>query len=458
MENFTRRKFITYSGLTTLSLFVPSFLISGAKKNHFDQKALNELIYKAAKARKNQNFNRAEKLFKKALRRNPKEARIYLGLRRTYLMQKGKKRAALNVLEEAVQLNPNDFKLLFKLAKTYQNIATGDQKFCKRLGTTGEGLLTKSNELFTRALSLKPKNKAVKQAIEKNHFLLENSVVFTDARDNKALKARKKQNRKSHKKQFDQLSVGELKNKLERLKERPNPSSRKKQIKALYRTLIGKYKKKEQYDKALMFAVSLYAFDHNDSCSLSEIRKFSRKTRLYGQRVEIERINHKNKQTFWSNIGLYDAQFLQYRFTGKGSFVALEQRLNACTSYPFYQPDRKEVEFRRIQLHLFQKQYDSAYDLLLAFGKNITGISSVHQILRYNRLLTMYYRKTGQKVKAVKALNQLQAKDKEKAFSVLVKDELLKTALVINTQAEVVKEHHIGLIQNMKNDLIKNTF
>ncbi len=457
MENFTRRKFITYSGLTTLSLFVPSFLISSVTNNHFNKKKLNELISKAAKARKNRNFSRAKKLFKKALSQNPKEARIYLGLRKTYLMQKGKKRAALNVLEEAVQFNPEDFKLLSKLAKTYQNVATGDQKFCKRLGTTGEVLLTKSNELFTKALSLKPKNKAVKQAIEKNHFLLENGVVFIDARDNKALKARKKQNRKLHKNQFERLSVGELKNKLKPLKEKSNPKSRRKQIKALYRILIGKYKKRQQYDKALLFAVSLYAFDNNDSCSLSEIRQFSRKTRQYGQRVEVEQINHKNKQTFWSNIGLYDAEFLQYRFTGKGSFAVLEQRLNACTSYPFYQPDIKEVEFRRIQLHLFQKQYDSAYNLLLAFGKNITGISSVHQILRYNRLLTTYYRKTGQKVKAIKALNQLQAKDKKEAFNVSIKDELLKTALVINTQAEVVKKHHIGLIENMKNDLIKNT-
>lgn len=409
------------------------------------------LLKKAREAKRAKQYEKAERLFKKVIDINPKIIPAYYGLKKVYALQKGKQAAIIRILKKGVKNNPKNAELLGAMAKTYANLGLGDKKMKGAFGEN-ENFLTRSKKLYEKALRIRPENKNLKSGLQRVLVKIECNAEKIDARDNILIKRKRKARRMHHKKMLREKSHQKLLRRLEILKAKPFHKARREKIKTFYRELIRRARKKKQYSKALEYAQMLYQEDTTDPLSLYLVRRLCKGGKNYEKLISINEQNFHQKKTFRSAMAWFSAKLWAYQKGSIGSVEELSNTLTKCQKLPKNgQTEKKEFKFKEIVFLLVTDQQTKSLEKLIELGKNISYARSVHQALRYNRCVTRYYIKTGQKDKAIFALNQLLEKNNEILDNT---DELLLLTVAMNRRITIEKSIHIQQIKQLRSKLL----
>ena len=409
------------------------------------------LLKKARKAKRAKQYERAERLFKKVIDNTPKIIPAYYGLKKVYALQKVNQAAIIRVLRKGVKNNPKNAELLGVMAKTYANLGLGDKKMKTAFGEN-ENFLIRSKKLYEKALRISPENKNLKRGLQRVLVKIDCNAEKIDARDNTLIKRNRKARRMHHKKMLREKSHQKLLHRLEILKAKPFDKARREKIKAFYRELIRRARKKKQYSKALEYAQMLYQEDTTDPLSLYLIRRLCKGAKNYEKLISVNEQNFHQKKTFRSAMALFSAQLLAYQKSSIGSVEALSGTLKKCQQLPTVgQTEKKELQFKEIAFSLAIGQKEQGLAKLIELGKNISYARSVHQALRYNRWVARYYMKTGQKDKAIFTLNQLLEKKNEVLDTT---DELLRLTVGMNRRLTLEKTIHIQQVKQLRSKLL----
>lgn len=436
----SRRKFIKKAALSTIGVVIiptlyPDYLSLASPAGNIDPD-MDLLLEQARQARLNGNYLLSENLYNQVLQIQPGEIRAYFGLRKTYLVQ-DKCLEVVQLFEQGVDSNPENIRLICQLAKEYTSVALGN-KSVEEMLDYDESLLKMAHDLYALALSLgspgetsyrgtgrmessqsfsgttgldgdgENSESVAEVGLSKVETKIDQNAASTDARDNPKIKAEKKLNRVKFKNRFSEYGAVELQGKLNTLLAKPNPQTRSKHVKELYRLNIQKKKQAFDFTGAFSLAYALYQFDKKDTTSLHIAKRLALKTENYQQLVSICLDNDTLKNTFWSKLSYFDA-LMRYHRSGMGNtLTTLTTVLNAMQNNFSHDPNmRLEYMYRKIDLAFVKNNTVDMKAAILEMGTNIVGSSSVHNAVRFCRTLTGYYLKSGKKGLAVEIVNNI---------------------------------------------------
>lgn len=464
--NYSRRKFIFTSSLSFISFSIFSPFI---KANHLLKiiyQDVEELLRNASEARKLENYILSESIYNQILSLYPTEERAYFGLRKTFILQK-KYINVLHLFEEAIIQNPNNPALISQLAKEYSSIALGNKKLVKGLNYNFS-LLDKSKELYEKATLLYDKPQILSRGqsassggennaeigLIKTEQKIDARATIIDARDNISLKQTRKSNQISARTKFIVLTEAELISKLNILLAKPFNVERNKEIKAIYFTLIRKYKKENRSHDQYNYALRLYNFDKTDPYSLFLIKKAGIKASQYTVLDNILKQNTISKNTAWSRLSYIDFLLLKYRKTNQVDLSYLKNLIDSLdTTYSLTPNLVIERKFREIEYHLVTKNFSTAKALLSSISTDFRGTKNVHNIISFSKYFSSYFILTGNKEIAITLVNQILSPN-----NMAYTDELAsKINQLINLKSlHVEKDHHIKDLVAIKNSIQNN--
>lgn len=453
--NTNRRKFLHTSALGIVSINLYGSLNSNNSflnvESSVEEQTIPQLLREAAIKRKNGDIVLSKQLYQQIITLDNSEIRAYDGMRKTLLLEKYKELEVLQLYSNGYNLNPNNPVFQERLSKEYMRLSLGNKKFVLQLNNESD-LLELAKSSFNQLRNNYPDNIQYDELFKKAKRKLNQNANIVDARENNSLKDYKKDKRDKFKKRFNNSDVSLLDSKLSLMLSQSANSSRTKHIKELYRIVIKKYSKLDNAVLACQKARDLYFYDDLDVNSLRVARRFCKKHKQFGVLEVIERQNLSNKNTFWSNIGLFDCLLKRFNKEGVGSYNEMNTILIAANGLKFNSIHVFEIESRKLKLYLINNE-SQALIALKEFGNNINGISSAHYIDRYNVLCVKYFKKTGDVEKAGKVLNiALNEMNKEP------EDDFLKLIYFINLGKDRSNPIHFEKLNKLRTKLMSNEF
>ncbi|MGV0925012.1 tetratricopeptide repeat protein [Empedobacter tilapiae] len=465
--DYSRRRFIYTSSLSFISFSIFSPFIKANNLLNISFQDLDELLKNASNARKLKNYPLSESIYNQILGLYPTEERAYFGLRKTFILQK-KYINILHLFEDGITKNPNNPSLIAQLAKEYSSIALGNKKLVKELNYNFS-LLDRSRELYEKATSLYVKPQTLSRGqdstdsggennaeigLAKTEQKIDAQAIKIDARDNVSLKQTRKSNQISARTKFIILSEAELISKLNILLTRPFNIQRNKEIKAIYFTLIRKYKKDNRITDQYNYALKLYNFDTTDPYSLFLIKKAGIRASQYNSLDIILKQNAISKNTAWSRLSYIDFLLLKYRQTNQVDLPYLNNLIESLNITYSLTPNLIiEKNFREIEYNLVTRNFSKTKDLLLAMASDFRGTKNVHNIICFSKYFSSYYILIGDKDIATSLVNQILSSN-----NITYTDELAsKINQLINLKSIYIqKDHHIKDLVSIKNSIQNN--
>ncbi|MGC4040407.1 MAG: hypothetical protein QM710_06390 [Flavobacterium sp.] len=449
-----RRKFIATTTLSLIgislsnSLFAQTF-DSGNSVVHSETRA--QMLRNAAIKRRNGEFGLAREMYTQIITAYPAEVRAYDGIRKIMLQEKYKELEVFNLYLDGFNRNPGNPIFKERLAKEYMRLALGNKKFSDQL-TVSEGVLDKAKYYFEEAMTNAPNNEQFQKQLEKAEQKMLFEAESVDARENAAIKNKKKEDCIKHKNRFAGLTASETKEKLDKLLTKSADDYRNVHIRELYRTYIKKLKDEGNFDLAANYTRELYMFDKKDSLSLKIARNVCKKDKKYEVLEAVERKNESIKKSFWSKIALFDVLYLRYKHEGVGSLTEMKNILNGASAkkYSFYHIF--EYNTRVIRLSLIKNNYTEALTYLNTFADSMVGTSSAHFIDKFSVLCTEYYLKRNDLQNALDVLNiGLQEKvEADEAF--------LQKLIAVNSEKKIIKKIHVERLNDYRIKLLNGSY
>lgn len=444
-----RRSFIhkTTLGVTSLVL-MPGSLVLGSSAS---PQELQQRLFRAAKARKNNRINRAIRLFKSIIRDFPSEIRAYDGLRKTLLMRKHNELEVLKLYKKGFRLNPGNKDFKERLAKEYISISLGNKKVRKQLNNPDK-LLIKARKMFRELKNDFPERLEYKEQLRKVRRKILQQADKTDARQNTAVKEYRKIQKTKYRNRFKNKSIFEIEDKLQELLYKPKNESRDKHIKELYKILIIRSRKAGDFDGAFYYARSFYDYDKNESIALQLVKKMAKKSANYTELINIAEENHSLKHNFWSNLNRFDSYFLSYKKAGIVDLIEVESILEETENQILTIQQKQEVLMRKVKINFHKKDFEASKESLALFGEHINATENKHNILLFTVLSARYYKKIKQERTSLQvldvALDFEEGLDEFDEFSELVDD------VVSNVHFE--HEAHVDRLNKFRNNLLEN--
>ncbi|WP_333662240.1 hypothetical protein [Chishuiella changwenlii] len=455
--NYSRRKFIYTSSLAYISLFIASPFVRANKILDFSlqNEDLEKLLIRAAQARKSENLELSESIYKQIITLYPKDERAYFGLRKLFLFQ-NRKVEVLQLLEKSIKVNPTNPSLIAQLAKEYSSIALGNKKLEKELNYNFS-LLKKSKELYEQSTSLINQSKPETRTLTRSKTTTNSNAEIglmridkkinskagrIDARDNPSLKQTRKENRVTTKAQILGLSESELIAKLNTLLAKPSHNDRNKKIKRLYIALIRKYKKEKRTSDQFNYALLLYNFDKKDPYSLYLIKKSALKDSQYSTLDTILKENTITQNTAWSRLAYIDFLLLKSRKTSQVDLHYLKNLIDHLdVTYSLIPNLKIEKSFREIEYSLMTKDFSTTKKLLLIMASDFIGTNSQHNMVTFSKYFSSYFILTGNNETATLLVNQLLNPANHFEYTDELAIEIGK--LISLKSIKIEKEHHI---------------
>ncbi len=439
-----RKEFLSLSSLGIFSIVFQGF-------KFFDYKLkptadLNLLLKNASQLRKQKKFGQAKQAYETIILQYPAEIRAYDGLRKTLLSQKNKEWQVILMFKAALLLNPDNSELKKRLYKEYFNACLGNKKVKNLINFNGR-LLSDVLQKFSVFTKNHPNNTDLQKQYERITRLLNCNADMQNPKENQALKTYHKQQYKTFKNRFSELSTSQLESKLAQLQSKPTSIDRKQHIRELHKLIFQKLRKEKNNTEALNKALSYYnTVEKTDPLFLKYIRDLSKFQKKYDVLISIEAQNHTLKNNFWSALALLDAHIKKAEYQNNSVsgvnapslFLFLEEKMDA--------PDKKfEVTTRKIKFDLINNQSDSAREKILNQCKIMYGISNTHSIDRMNVLIAKYFKRKGDVSSKNKILNIV---GDPKSF-IESSDPLISSIALINLNRSDFKPVHLQNLQNI---------
>ncbi len=347
-----------------------------------DTSSLPEAIEKARRAHKalyEKDFLTAETLYRECITLLPDDIRFYDGLRKVYASQKGKHLFIMDLYQKGLELNPKVASFYARLAKEYERLELGHKKLAREFESTNgiNQLLEDAQVLYEKAIELAPdipdyvagKEKIIRRLTTRQHLV--------DARENPALKALRKEQRKKQKQNFKQLEEKELQHYLQEL----NTKSRRhlqstqqqkvreahmvEQKKRYLNRLCRLSVKQKQWNKAITYAETLYELDSSDRQSYYKLKRLYRKNDKWNKLVQIARDRQETIPTVWTYLGLMKALKQRYRKKKAGNLqeaIQLGQHVLEWEGLSVSMVNR--VRYQMVSLYGLSDQNAKAHDQL----------------------------------------------------------------------------------------------
>jgi hypothetical protein len=399
-----RRKFIQSSSLGLIGILIPFQSFSATLGEIVPPSTLQERLKIAADFRREGRINRAINKFTRITEDYPSDIRGYDGLRKTLLQRKYKELEVLQLYETGFANNPESRDFKQRLAKEYMRLILGNTKFANQYNSS-ENLLLKAKRFFKELKNEYPNRPEYLELFRKAKRKIEQQADVIDARVNTHIKIHKTQQRLKFKRRFNNKTDAEVESKLNELLALPNTDMRKTHIKELYRIVVKRRKSNQDWGNAYVFALALYNFDKSDSISLKIAKRMANKSDNYNGLVTICQENHILQNTFWSNLGLFDAEFKRYRKTGLGSVAVINQiLLNLTDEATSSSAKMTEVRERSVRLNLKLHNLAQAQQELLILGELISGTENPHLAVRYVVLSARYFIKEQNFISGITAI------------------------------------------------------
>ena len=399
--NKDRRNFITKSSLTLLGLGISNTLLGQIHSlvHNETTETITQKLKKAANRRRNGQLNQAKNIYNNIIAIDSNEIRAYDGLRKILLQTKYKELEVLQLYNNGLNQNPTSLIFKERVAKEYMRLSLGNKKFTNQLNI-GQDLLLSAKLLFNQVRTEFPNNQQFEIQFQKAKKKINQNANTIDARINTELKVERKNNRENFKKRFKNLNNTQLEAKLNFLLAKPNSIHRIKHIKEVSIIYINKLRKNGNINLAIQKAKEMYLNDKEDVRALQLCRKLCRKSNSLDVLENIERVNKGFKNTFWSNLALFDLLLKRYKKEGVGSVSEMNSLLNQTTPFAKDTLQKFELISRKIRLGLNTNNLLYVKNTLNIMAESINGISSAELINRFNILTARYYKKNNEIEKA----------------------------------------------------------
>lgn len=404
--SLSRRKFLvnaalTYVGVTGTLFSASHFVISlfndtvETTAEKLRRAAMLRREYLANPARNERNLTIAGDIYRDIISTESSEIRAYNGLRKIYLYSKYKELDVYKLYYDAYNLNDSDRNLIEGLAKESMRLSVGNKKFCTDLGLPPRELLKQSHDYFFELQRAKPDSIQYQAQFQKAYQKIVIDCANVDARDNRVLKSKKRDDRQNYKDRFKDYPSVDITERLQRLLIKPLHKDRINNIKDVYRILIDKLILENNPADAVTACRDLYYYDVNDTNSLYLARKYALKYSELDVLEEINRNNLRLKNSFWAKIALTDTLLIINKINGTSTLEEVRQLLDSVSRIEVTFNEKFELRYRLIKLSLAKNELSFTESELISFGKMIKGISSAHLIDKFNRLCCDYYTKSG---------------------------------------------------------------
>jgi len=444
-----RRDFIINLGLSVMGYALkPDFIVNTTNFNRSDL-TLSQKLRQAAQKRKNGNLNGAKSLYQEIILSNPNEIRAYDGLRLTLLKEKFQELAVLNLYISGLNANPENIVFKKRISSEYMRLALGNKKFTNQLTISNDVLLHAKSILEDLKIQL-PNDNEVDQKLEKLNKKIQFNTMSIDSRSNPDQKMFKKENRGKYKKRFDAISVDEVKIKLNKLLNSEDTITRDKHIRELYKILIRKLRRNENLEEANIYQKELYNFNNKDQHALKIIRLGCKKDQKWEKLIEIERLNNQNKNSFWSNITLFDAIVRHYRKSGIGNIEEMKSILERAKELRFTFYQKYEYRSRDLRFSVVIGNKEEIYDKMKDFASSLIGVQSAHFINKFMRQVARIHYRWGDIDTTLKVIDISLG-----TYSEDDDNDFLKLLILVNKNKNHEKDIHDLKMINYKDRLLK---
>lgn len=476
--SFSRRKFILSSVISSIGIVVLSSPLKHPLNyliNNFNAD-LKALLIQAKQARVEENYILSENLYNQIINQWPNERAAYFGLRKTFLSQKHKEYNVVKLFEQSIQTNPEDVVLICQLAKEYTSIALGNKEVESMLGYSTP-LLEKAKSLYLLALSIDSQtptplargedsqedhesNTQAETGLDKVENKIEQEADIIDARDSAIMKSVRKSNQFKFKNRFDKLSETQLKTKLNTLKAKPNPQTRAKHIKELYRLNININKKSNNYAEACALAYQLHLFDPKDTTCLGIYKRLALKEKQYNQLVTVLKNNDILQSTFWSKLAYFDGIHKLYKNnpSSRSLINDLSTQINLMESnFSLTRQMKIELSFRKFELSLITSNINTLKSDLLNIGNLLYGFDNPHNAIRFCRSFSRFFIVAQQREIAIKFIDFYLNQENIIDDSFTNDDQLYKIIFEYALILKIENKDHIDQLFKLRENLYSNS-
>lgn len=431
----TRKAFLQIGSLSLISLLLPTYVLSRVPPTTPDIKNLLKI---AKKYRKQGKFSQAKEVYENILLLDPKEIRVYNGLRKILLRGKNKEFEVIKLYERALSFMPDNLRLKRALYNEYFKAAVGNRKVAKQLGIPGR-LLDYTRDRYLEIAAEYPEKLNIQNQIKKIDRYIQLNVDVINPHKNIQLKAYRKSQKQNHKDRFKLLSSEESKNRLSLLKAKPFSKDRQGHIREMSKTYILALRKEKKYTEAFSAVQNILSANNSDPYFIKHFRSLGNQLKMTDSLLEFETRNHASKKTFWSAVALFDANLRKAESQAASPFKELDSLLEFMEKNKKSPNEHFELVTRRITSHIVKGDLQLARGEILTQCRNMYGVSNAHLIDRLNVLTARYFVRGGDGELADRIISIATNPN----FYIESEDEMEKNIAMINSNRSYEKTIHI---------------
>lgn len=423
-----RKKFIHLSSLSLLGLFAPNYFYSANLGIPHSKEDIKKLLQEASQKRKLKKYQEALSIYEKILSISNNEVDACNGMRKVILSLSDSQKSTnklkrskrsivskesqypeskiINLYKDTLKLNPSNVLAEERLYKEYFRASLENNML---LGTDFSKTrpLEQIKKKYEAFLKTHPNIENIKTQLLKINRKLECNADKIDHRKNKDLQKYRKEQQVKYKHRFDNYTEYELSEKLKELLSKEFCIDRQRHIRELYLKKISFLRKNQKFTTALDTAIEFYHQDKT-SIALKLVRDLSKLSKNHKTLLDIERENHKLKNTFWSAIALFDALIVnsknEKRLSDESSLL-----LSSIANMNLEPTQRFEVETRKIKLSLLNHNINQAEKEILTLLSTKVGIFSEHIMDRVNILVAKFFNQKNENDKIESLLEFVQS-------------------------------------------------
>lgn len=391
----TRKRFLLLGSFGVISTLIPKILFSKTlltpNGNNNDTKVL---LKKAKKYRKQKKYNLAKSTYEEVLTIDPAEVRAYNGIRKILLDKKNKEYEVILLYQQALTHLPNNFRIKHRLYNEYFKASLGNKKILQKLNISGR-VLTYVKTKYEELLAGHPEKKNIQNQLDKINKYVTLNVDTGNPRNNKLLKAYRKEQKKNFKNRFNGLNSQQVSSKLSVLEAKPFSEDRKRHIREMQKVNVKALRKEKKYADALNLSSSILANNNLDPHFIKQFRDLAKQLKQYDKLLIFETKNHASKKTFWSATSLFDVHYKIAESQNLSAPSIMDSLVQFMTEKISDPQQQFELNTRKIKLELLKTNLSQAKDLIMNQCEKMKGSSSAHSIDRMNVIIAEYCKKAG---------------------------------------------------------------
>lgn len=427
--------------LGILSTLTPGFLFSNViYKSNPDTIAL---LIKARRYRKQRKLNLAKTTYEQVLAIDPTEVRAYNGIRKILLNKKNKEFEVIQLYRQALTHLPNNLRIKRSLHNEYFKAALGNKKVLQQINIPGR-MLIHVKERYEEMIVAYPEKKNLQKQLEKIEKYIQLNVDTENPHNNRSLKAYRKQQRKNHKKRFDELPAQMTTLMLAELVAKPISDDREMHIREMAKVNIKALRTEKRYSEALLAAENfLNTKNASDPHFIKQFRDLAKQLNQYDKLIMFESQNHQLKNTYWSAVSLFDAHNRKADNQSQSAPLIMDSLVVFMTEKLNDPNQLFELNTRKIKLDLLKNNFPQAREKIVIQCKEMMGISATHYIDRMNVIIANYYRK----IQDDESRNAIVSIAMNPRFYFESDDEMKKSIAIMNMRRSYDNPIHIQNLQ-----------